>query len=111
MLYIYKPDRWKIFQELEIKGQDSSSIKDLLITKREFELFVKRHEHLNLIVENNNAMIKSYIIIDPMGRFLQNTNIVYQYSRSNLVVGVLNALNDIKYDLIKFMKRGGVYAY
>lgn len=62
-------------------------------------------------MENNNAMIKSYIMIDPMGRFLQNTNNIYQYSRSFLEVGVLNALNDIKYDLVKFMKRGGVYAY
>lgn len=56
-------------------------------------------------------MIKSYIMIDPMGRFLQNSNNVYQYSRSILEVGVLNALNDIKYDLVKFMKSGGVYAY
>lgn len=96
---------------LEIKGQNSSSIKDLLITKREFEHFVKRHEQLNPIVENNNAMIKSYIMIDPMGRFLQNSNNMYQYSRSIFEVGVLNALNDLKYYLVKFMKRGGVYAY
>lgn len=104
-----RPDRWKVFQVLEIKGQNSSSIKDLLITQKEFEQFIKRHEHLNPIVENNDAMIESYTMIDPIGRFYQNTGKKYYCSRPILEVGVLNALNDIKYNYAKFIERGGIY--
>jgi len=106
-----RPDRWKVFQVLEIKGQNSSSIKDLLITEEQFEQFIERHENLNLIVEKNDAMIESYIMIDPMGRFFQNTGNIYHFSRPILDVGISNALNDIKYNHAKFIERGGIYTF
>jgi len=106
-----KPDRWKVFQVLEIKGQNSSSIKDLLITEEQFEQFGEINAHMNLIVENNDAMIESYMMIDQMGRFFQNTGNTYHFSRPILNVGLSNALNDIKYNHAKFIERGGIYAF
>jgi len=110
MIENINPDRWKIFQALEIEEQNSSNIKTLLISKKEFEQFVERHQKLNPIVENNDAMIESYIMIDPLGRFFQNSDNFYAFSRPILKVGIFNALNDIQYNHSKFIKRGGLYA-
>jgi len=104
------PDRWKIFQVLEIEGQNSSKIKNLLISKNEFKKFVEQHQKLKPIAEDNDAMIESYLMIDPLGRFFQNSNKFYVFSRPILKVGVSNALNDIKYNHSKFIERGGFYA-
>lgn len=60
-----EPDRWKVFQVLEIQNINSGSVHDLLISQEEFEQFVKRHENLNPIFEENEAMIEFYIMIDP----------------------------------------------
>jgi len=105
-----KPNRWKVFQVLEIQNRYWYS-RDLLISQEEFEFFVKRHENLNPISENNNVMIDSYIMIDPIGRFYQNTGKIYQFSRPILEVGILNALKDIKFNRNKFLERGGIYAW
>ncbi|MGQ4876265.1 MAG: hypothetical protein ACP6IY_19560 [Promethearchaeia archaeon] len=108
---LIKPDRWKVFQILEIKGQNDKKIRNLLITKAEFELFIQRHSKLNPIAEYNDDMIESYIMITPDGRFYQNSGNIYHYSRPILEAGVLEAFNDINYNHSKFIKRGGIYAY
>lgn len=99
-----------MLQVLDIQNRDWNS-RDLLISQEEFEFFVKRHEKLNPISENNNTMINSYIKIDPIGRFYQNTGKIYQFSKSILEVGILNALKDIKFNRNKFLERDGIYAW
>lgn len=106
-----KPERWKVFQILEIKNQKNPKINDLLISEPEFESFVERHHFLNPIAETNPLMLESYLMIDPYGRFYQNTENSYIFSRSILEVGLKNALTDISYDTIKFVQRGGIYAW
>jgi len=96
---------------LEIKGQNSKNVNDLLITNAEFRQFVKRHEYLNPIVEDNEVMIDSYAMIDPLGRFFQNTQKIYNFSNPILKVGIRNAFDELKYNHIKFLKRGGLYAW
>jgi len=106
-----RPDRWKVFQVLIIKGQNNEKMENLKISKLEFMDFVRRHEGLNPIAEDNNVMLESYIMVDPMGRFYQNSGKIYNYSEPILEVGVLRAFNQVGYNHAKFVERGGIYAY
>lgn len=105
------PDRWKVFQVLSIKGLNDKKAKELLISKEEFESFIERHARLKPIAEDNQAMLDSYIMVDPMGRFYQNTNSMITRSRPIQEAGVFEAFNDIHFDHSKFMNRGGLYAW
>ena len=109
LIKIINPNRWKVFQVLEIKGQNRKHVNELLINNVEFRQFVKRHEYLNPIVEDNDAMIDSYVMIDPLGRFFQNTQKIYSFSSPILEVGIRNAFDALKYNHMKFLERGGVY--
>ncbi len=56
-------------------------------------------------------MLESYIMIDSLGRFYQNSGNFYKYSKSILEVGVLRAFNQVAYYHAKFIERGGLYGY
>ena len=106
-----KPERWKVFQVLEIKNQNHINLRDLLISDTEFTIFVENHKNYHPIIENNDLMMESYLMIDPLGRFYQNTENHYNFSRPILKVGLKNALSEIYYNPIKFIERGGIYAW
>jgi radical S-adenosyl methionine domain-containing protein 2 len=104
-----RPNRWKVFQILLIKKENQKECRDLVVTDAQFERFVKRHEAKRPIVENNDLMLNSYLMVDPSGRFFQNTGFCYSYSRPILEVGVETAFQDIVWDRNKFIRRGGIY--
>ncbi len=105
------PDRWKIFQVLKIINQSQEDIEKLQVSQEEFEAFAERHSKLRPIVENNDLMLNSYMMVDPQGRFFQNTDNSYVFSRSIIECGVDIALKEVYLDRIKFLKRGGNYAW
>ena len=105
------PDRWKVFQVLEIEERNCHSIQDLMLSQGEFESFIKKHESLNPISENNSNMIDSYVMIDPKGSFYQNNGNIYVFSSPILEVGISSALSEVKYNYDKFLERGGLYAW
>ena len=106
-----EPERWKVFQILEIKNQHQQNLQDLLISNSKFEIFVKKHKYLNPIIEDTNLMLDSYLMIDPLGRFYQNTENSYIFSAPILNVGLNEALREIYFDPMKFKRRGGMYAW
>ena len=103
-----RPDKWKIFQVLILKGENSEA-KDLAISRNEFEMFLVNHIDLQskaeIFPEYNHDMIGSYIMIDPAGRFFDNTKGFYSLSENILKVGVKKALNQITIDPKKFSIR------
>jgi len=104
------PERWKVLQVLPIKGQNDKHINDFLITPTEFQGFLKRHTQIDSIVPESNDQIKgSYVMIDPAGRFFDNTNGCYLYSLPINKFGVKKALIEMDYDIKKFNARGGNY--
>ena len=108
------PERWKIFQALQVAGQNDEKFKDYSITQAEFDLFVDRHCHVGLhgitvVPENNKAMTGSYLMIDPLGRFFDNTKGKHSYSDPILDVGVEQALRQIQVYPERFVERGGLY--
>ena len=61
-------------------------------------------------VEDNSEMEKSYIMIDPHGRFFQNALSVfgendYRYSDRILNVGVEKAFSQVEFSVARFASR------
>lgn len=105
-----RPERWKVMQVLPIEGQNDNKIDEYIITKEEFDLFLNRHKHItSLVSEDNSQMISSYAMIDPSGRFFENSSGRHKYSSPILEAGVLDAYNSMKYNYGKFLQRGGIY--
>jgi radical S-adenosyl methionine domain-containing protein 2 len=103
------PDRWKVLQVLPIFGQNEKHIDDFTVSESDFQTFLDNHSDLqHIIVAEPNALIKgSYVMVDPAGRFFDNTNGTHNYSRPILEVGINAAIKEVTYDLPKFLARGG----
>lgn len=108
-----KPERWKLFQVLPVSGQNNGKVEDLLISEEAFKAFVVRHKELlpetSIVAESNDLMTGSYLMVDPAGRFYDNTEGRHTYSRQILEVGVETALQEIRFDRKKFHDRDGIY--
>ena len=111
-----KPERWKILQTLSVKGQNDEHIADLEIAPEQFEAFVQRNgvvenDGISVKPESNELMTGSYIMVDPAGRFFDNNQGTYTYSRPILEAGVEEALKDVSINAERFIERGGRYAW
>lgn len=98
-----KPYKWKVLQVMPY-GDD-----DLLISDDKFNQFVERHSGLGLPIfaESNSTMTESYLMIDPLGRFYQNSvsSNGYKYSDSINQCGVESALAQIAFNPKTFLSR------
>jgi radical S-adenosyl methionine domain-containing protein 2 len=110
------PKRWKIFQVLPITGQNSGKVEPFLITTEQFDAFLDHHrvvEHhgIPMVPESNAAMLASYAMVDPAGRFFDSvgTDGGHTYSEPILDVGVRTALSQVTVSRDKFLARGGLY--
>lgn len=105
-----KPKRWKVLQVLPMIGQNDKEIDNYKITDSEFNHFKKRHQSIKtLIPESNNAIKGSYVMVDPAGRFFDNSTGTHNYSKPILEVGAQEAIKTMNYNLVKFKDRGGYY--
>ncbi|MGF1909209.1 viperin family antiviral radical SAM protein [Vibrio kasasachensis] len=98
-----EPDKWKVLQVMP------GGPNDLLISDEQFNSFIERHSDKGLLIssESNNTMTESYLMIDPNGRFYQNTKGMSGYIYSERIgdVGVETALNQINFNCNRFMSR------
>lgn len=105
LLQMLSPDRWKVLRMLPIVNDH------LTVTDEQFSAFVTRHQrHADLLcAENHQDMRESYIMIDPAGRFFQNspagTGQGYVYSRPILKVGAEAAFAEINFIHQRFCSR------
>ncbi len=109
-----QPLRWKIFQALKIEGQNNEHFDEMKVTEEQFAHFISNNEIPNIpfaVIEDNIAMTGTYIMVDPAGRFFDNTKGVHSYSRPILDVGVTQALGDITYSYKSFVQRDGLYEW
>ena len=98
-----RPDRWKIFQALRIEGENDDDILDLEVADAAFNAYVERHrsaladlKDVTVVAENNEAMLGTYAMIDPLGRVYTNAEGRYRYSNhSLLVMGFLEAWGQV----------------
>ena len=109
-----RPERWKLFQVLPVKGQNDFSIGEYVVSGSEFERYVKPARRaetfgIEVVPESNELMRGSYVMVDPAGRFFDNVEGGHTYCRPILEVGVEEALRDVSQDPGKFIKRNGLY--
>lgn len=114
MLLTLRPERWKVLQVLPVAGQNDGKVEELLIDELTFRRFCTRHQRVAdsgivLVPEDNEDMTGSYAMVDPAGRFFDNTAGHYTYSDPILDVGVATAWQDIRFEARRFAERGGVY--
>ena len=78
------PLRWKIFKVLSIENQNQGTYGNFEISNEEFSLYLRRNASSGLekimVAEDNEAMSESYLMIDPAGRFFDNSTGAYRYS-------------------------------
>jgi radical S-adenosyl methionine domain-containing protein 2 len=106
------PKRWKLFQTLRVEGQNDEQFNKIAISEDKFHEFI----HLNQIkeipfavIEDNKAMTGTYLMVDPAGRFFDNTKGYHTYSEPILNVGIEKALSQITYNYDDFIGREGLY--
>lgn len=105
-----RPERWKIFKILLIHGENDEA-RSLQITNRQFQYFISQHDDHNPIAEENEDMIDSYIMIDPEGRFYNNSNHRLDHGPQILSVGIETAISLLNFSELKFNDRGGLYQW
>ena len=109
-----QPERWKMFQALRVDGQNDSRIGELSIDNSQFEQYVERNRSvesggIRVVPESNQLMTGSYVMVDPLGRFFDNSKGHHTYSGPILEVGVMAALEEVAVDTNLFSQRGGNY--
>lgn len=112
-----RPKRWKVFQMLLVSGENwgkdqlnGRDATDLVITDEEFAQFVERHRHQPaLIVEDNDTMRNSYLLLDERLRFLNCRGGDKRPTRPITEIGVQAALLDSGFDEESFHRRSAVY--
>jgi radical S-adenosyl methionine domain-containing protein 2 len=110
------PERWKIFQVLPVKGQNDARIEEMKVSEDDFLNYIKINESVRLkgivmVPEANDDMTDSYIMVDPAGRFFDNSGGGYKYSQAIASVGVRAAIGQIKISAEKFLSRDGLYRW
>lgn len=101
----FMPDKWKVLRMLPVVNQS------LTVTDEQFAAFVARHQSFAsfLCAEDHHDMRESYIMIDPTGRFFQNSLKIpgsgYAYSRPILEVGTGAAFADVDFAHQRFCER------
>ena len=108
------PERWKLLQVLPVSGQNDGLVDDQLVTPEEFAAYVARNRRVEdlgvaMVPEDNGLMTGSYVMVDPAGRFFDNTTGTHEYSRPIIEVGIDAALREVSVDPDKFRLRDGLY--
>ena len=109
-----RPDRWKVFQVLPVKGQNDANIEDMTISDEEYQSWVERHRRQNhlgikMICEENDVMRGSYAMMDALGRFYSNTSGGHSYGPSVFKVGVDESWAQNDFIKERFVAREGEY--
>jgi radical S-adenosyl methionine domain-containing protein 2 len=97
---LIKPYKWKVLQALSLTDK-------VYCTDKQFNKFLDNHKQVKtkIFKETNDDMRDSYIMIDPYGRFYQNSSGNYTYSNSILDIDINNAFKQINFDINKFNNR------
>lgn len=104
-----KTRRWKVFDTLRVVGQNETQYNAIKST--DFEGFVIRNAHDSMVVETNDLMTGSYLLIDPKGRFYENWGEETTKSKSLITHSVEECLSQITLNKEKFLERGGIYEW
>lgn len=97
---------------MQVDGQNDQKFNEVQITDQEFKQFLEVNNTTAIpeaVIENNDDMRGSYVMIDPAGRFYDSAKGHHTYSLPILDIGVHQALSMVTVDPVKFYHRGGIY--
>ena len=108
------PYRWKLLQVLPVRGQNDQLVSSHVISPEEFDEYVRSARSvepsgIKVMAESNDLMTGSYAMVDPAGRFFDNTGGKHVYSRPIIEVGADAAFHEVAVDTGEFIARGGLY--
>jgi len=97
-----RPDRWKALRVIPIHGASDRGISD-----EEFFSFLGRHRDVpgRIVPEDNVDMHRSYIMLDPDGRFYQREGSDYLRSAPIRDVGAATAIQSVEFDAAAYLSR------
>lgn len=97
-----QPDRWKALRVIPIHGAENRGISD-----DEFSSFMTRHKNVpgRIVPEDNDDMHRSYLMLDPDGRFYQRDGSDYLRSEPLVEVGAATALRGVEFDAATYAGR------
>lgn len=101
----FAPDKWKVLRMLPVVSRD------LITDDQQYAAFLARHRTFSRILcaEDNQDMQESYLMIDPHGRFFQNSQLIagrgYDYSQPILEVGAEAAFSEMSFNSKQFSAR------
>lgn len=108
-----EPHRWKIMKVIFNDGTNDKAKRLFDVTDEEFADFVINNRVSNsdikVVAEPEELMRGSYLMIDPQGRLYDSLNGHHCYSSKIIEVGMKEALNQVNFDLGKFIDRNGSY--
>jgi radical S-adenosyl methionine domain-containing protein 2 len=97
------PVKWKVLQVLPVENDAFQ------ISEQTFNHFLTRHKKLEKYIsaEDNSSMTRSYLMINPEGKFYQNklNSNGYTYSQDIIETGVEEALQQVEIDWSSFSNR------
>lgn len=105
------PLRWKVFDALKVEGQNETQFNEIQTTDWGFQEFTQRHSHPSMVVEDNEVMTGSYLLIDPKGRLFENSQGKHTYSSPLQDSDIDKCLSEINLNREMFIKRGGIYEW
>lgn len=107
-----KPDRWKVFQALRVEGQNEKQFNEIKVTDEQFKIYTENHKgQKSIVIENNESMTGSYLLIDPQGRLFENSKGKHTYSSPLQNTDLETCLSEINLNREMFIKRGGLYKW
>lgn len=97
-----RPERWKLLRVIPIFGAKGRPISD-----SDFSNFISRHRDLptRIVIEENEDMHYSYLMLDPSGRFYQRNGSGYSFTRPIMDIGIFPALREVKFDTKAYLSR------
>lgn len=104
-----KPERVKAFRVLTLKNSNDDRPDTWSITDEQYATFTDRHKDIpQMVFEDNTDMIGTYLMFDPLGRWMVNNNkekkfIPFEQLRENGPSSLV--------DVDRYYCRGGVYGW
>lgn len=105
----YDVERWKVFDTLKVEGQNDQQFDDIKST--DFNGFILNNVSDVMVVETNELMKGSYLLIDPLGRLFENSKGHHTYSDSLITNNINHCLSQISLNKVNFIARGGIYQW
>ena len=103
------PERWKVFRFLPVIGENEYAT-DMVITSSEYSAFIQKHLHLKPVVEDNHDMRRSYLMVDPAGYLLDDSN-GDKRPLLNLLSPQTESTANPGFELQRYLGRDGAYQW